>query len=97
MSTHPCAYRINAFVCFFHFIYHTADITGTIKPKQNTPAKLLELVSKEHVSEEDLSDNVCKVEELAGKEFEEVSSSLCLLLVEIPEVCEMSASNFCCF
>ena len=73
-------------VHFFHSIYHTADITDTIKPKQNTPAELLELVSKEHVSEEDLSDNVSKVEELAGKEFEEVSSSLCLLLVEIPEV-----------
>jgi len=51
--------------------------------RQHIPAKLLELVSEEHVSEEDLSDDICKVEELAGKELEEVSSSLRLLLVEI--------------
>ena len=51
-----------------------------------TPAKLLELVSEKHVSEEDLSDDVCKVEKLAGKKLEEVSSSLCLLLVEIPGI-----------
>jgi len=50
---------------------------------QHIPSKFLELVSEEHVGEEDLADDVGKVEELAGKELEEVSSSLCLLLFEI--------------
>jgi len=50
---------------------------------QHIPAKLLELVSEEHVCEEDLPNDVDEVEELAGEELEEVSSSLCLLLVEI--------------
>ena len=52
--------------------------------KKNSPAKLLELVSKEHVSEEDLADHVGKVEKLASKELEEIGSSLGLLLVEVP-------------
>jgi hypothetical protein len=46
----------------------------------------LELVSEEHVCEEDLANDVGEVEELAGEELEEVSSSLCLLLVEIPAI-----------
>ena len=57
---------------------------STLIPEKISPAKLLELVSKEHVGEEDLSDHVGKVEKLASKELEEVGSSLGLLLVEIP-------------
>ena len=53
-------------------------------PNKIPPAKLLELVSKEHVGEEDLSDNIGKVEKLASEELEEVGSSLGLLLVEVP-------------
>ena len=53
-------------------------------PNKIPPAKLLELVSKEHVGEEDLADHVGKVEKLASKELEEIGSSLGLLLVEVP-------------
>jgi len=51
---------------------------------QHIPAKLLELVPKEHVCEVDLADDVGEVEKLAREKLEEVGSSLCLLLVEIP-------------
>ena len=61
------------------WVYRNLLITNKI-----SPAKLLELVSKEHVCEEDLADHVGKVEKLAGKELEEVRSSLGLLLVEVP-------------
>ena len=53
-------------------------------PNKISPAKLLELISKEHVGEEDLADHVGKVEKLASEELEEVGSSLGLLLVEVP-------------
>ena len=53
-------------------------------PNKISPAKLLELVSKEHVGEEDLADHVGKVEKLAGEKLQEVRSSLGLLLVEVP-------------
>ena len=43
------------------------------------------MVSKEHVGEEDLSDNIGKVEKLASEELEEVGAALRLLLVEVPE------------
>ena len=49
------------------------------------PSELLELVSEEHVCEVDLADDVGEVEELAGKELEEVRAALRLLLVEVPE------------
>ena len=57
---------------------------STLIPNKISPAKLLELVSKEHVCEEDLSDHVGEVEKLASKELEEIGSSLGLLLVEVP-------------
>ena len=56
-----------------------------MSPSKIPPAKFLELVSEEHVGEEDLADDVGKVEELAGKELEEVGAALRLLLVEVPE------------
>ena len=49
------------------------------------PSELLELVSEEHVCEVDLADDVGEVEELAGKELEEVGAAFRLLLVEVPE------------
>ena len=55
-----------------------------MRSKRIPPAKLLELVSKEHVGEEDLADHVGKVEKLASEELEEIGSSLGLLLVEVP-------------
>jgi len=60
-----------------------SDIDWLLHLGQHIPAKVSELVSEEHVGEVDLSDDVGKVEKLAGEEFEEISSSLCLLLVEI--------------
>ena len=55
-----------------------------MRSKRFPPAKLLELVSKEHVCEEDLADHVGEVEKLASEELEETGSSLGLLLVEVP-------------
>jgi len=60
-----------------------SDIDWLLHLRQHIPAKLSELVSEEHVGEVDLSHDVGKVEKLAGEEFEKISSSLCLLLVEI--------------
>ena len=64
----------------------------TVFPNKISPAKLLELVSKEHVGEEDLADHVGKVEKLASKELEEIGSSLGLLLVEVPAGDKLSST-----
>ena len=65
-----------------HICQHTLH---TMYFQRNTtpPAKLSELISEEHVGEEDLADDVGKVEELADKELEEVCISLGLLLVPV--------------
>ena len=65
--------------------YNQAEIKLRTEAKK-PPAKLLELISEEHVGEVDLPNDVGKVEQLASKELEEVSSSLCLLLVPIPAI-----------
>ena len=74
--------HIPAHIHICQHILHTMCFQRNTTP----PAKLSELISEEHVGEEDLADDVGKVEELAGKELEEVSSSLCLLLVPIPAI-----------
>ena len=69
---HPCAYsRLPTYIAY-NFQRNTTP-----------PAKLSELISEEHVGEEDLADDVGKVEELADKELEEVCISLGLLLVPV--------------
>ena len=70
---------------FFCYIYRSIVLYQNSRRNVCRPSELLELVSEEHVCEVDLADDVGEVEELAGKELEEVGAALRLLLVEVPE------------